>query len=141
MGHLNQVLLTKPAEVVQEACQVMEKHGCYVEKELKSELYYSNSTQHAHMHTQTLVALEALRTTSSFLHTGHLIIVDYLLVASLTPAMVDASTIIDNEQCRLAGLSIILFAGKLFANCNLSAKCVTLVPQKFPLFGMLPLKC
>ena len=96
------------------------------------------------MHTQNtvdLVALEALRTTSSFLHTGHLIIVDYLLVASLTPAMVDASTIIDNEQCRLAGLSIILFAGKLFANCNLSAKCVTLVPQKFPLFGMLPLKC
>ena len=63
------------------------------------------------MHTQTLVALEALRTTSSFHHTGHLIIVDYLLVASLTPAMVDASTIIDNEQCRLAGLSIILFAG------------------------------
>ena len=66
------------------------------------------------MHTQNtvgLVALEALRTTSSFLHTGHLIIVDYLLVASLTPAMVDASTIIDNEQCRLAGLSIILFAG------------------------------
>ena len=47
------------------------------------------------MHTQNavgLVALEALRTTSSFLHTGHLIIVDYLLVASLTPAMVDAST-------------------------------------------------
>ena len=38
--------------------------------------------------------------------------------------MVDASTIIDNEQCRLAGLSIILFAGKLFANCNLSAKCI-----------------
>ena len=93
------------------------------------------------MHTQNtvgLVALEALRTTSSFHHTGHLIIVDYLLVASLTPAMVDASTIIDSEQCRLAGLSIILFAGKLFANCNLSAKCVT---QKFPLFGMLPLKC
>ena len=100
-------------------------------------------TQHAHMHTQNtvgLVALEALRTTSSFLHTGHLIIVDYLLVASLTPAMVDASTIIDSEQCRLAGLSIILFAGKLFANCNLSVKCVTLFPQKFPLFGMLPLK-
>ena len=66
------------------------------------------------MHTQSTVgsvALEALRTTSSFLHTGHLIIVNYLLVASLTPAMVDASTIIDNEQCRLAGLSIILFAG------------------------------
>ena len=41
--HLNQVLLTKPAEVVQEACQVLEKHGCSVEKKLKSELS-SNST-------------------------------------------------------------------------------------------------
>ena len=39
--HLNQVLLTKPAEVVQEACQMLEKHGCSVRKELKSELYYS----------------------------------------------------------------------------------------------------
>ena len=34
--HLNQVLLTKPAEVVQESCQVLEKHGCSVKK-LKSE--------------------------------------------------------------------------------------------------------
>ena len=41
--HLNEVLLAKPAEVVQEACQVMEKHGCYVEVELKSELYYSST--------------------------------------------------------------------------------------------------
>ena len=41
--HLNQVVLTKPAEVVQEACQVMEKRGCQVEEELKSELYYSNT--------------------------------------------------------------------------------------------------
>ena len=41
--HLNQVVLTKPAEVVQEACQVMEKHGCLVQEELKSELYYSNT--------------------------------------------------------------------------------------------------
>ena len=39
--HLNKVLLTKPAKVVQEACQVLEKHGCPVEEELKSELYYS----------------------------------------------------------------------------------------------------
>ena len=38
--HLAQVLLTKPAEVVQEACQVLEKHGCSMKKELKSELYY-----------------------------------------------------------------------------------------------------
>ena len=37
--HLTQVLLTKPAEVVQEACQVLEKHGCPVKEELKSELY------------------------------------------------------------------------------------------------------
>ena len=41
--HLNQVLLTKPAEVVQEACQVLKKHGCSVKKELKSELYYSST--------------------------------------------------------------------------------------------------
>ena len=138
--HLYPVLSTKPAEVVQEACQVLEKHGCRVEEKLKSELY----TARTHAHTKYCRfggPIEALRTTSSFLHTGHLIIVDYLLVASLTAAMVDASTIIDNEQCRLAGLSIILFAGKLFANCNLPAKCVTLVPQKFPLLGMLPLKC
>ena len=42
-GNLTQVLLSKPAEVVKEACQVLEKHGCSVEKELKSELYYSNT--------------------------------------------------------------------------------------------------
>ena len=41
--HLNQVLLTKPAEVVQEACQVLEKYGCSVKKELKSKLYYSST--------------------------------------------------------------------------------------------------
>ena len=42
-GHLNQVLLTKSAEVAQEACQVLEKHGCLLRKELKSELYYSST--------------------------------------------------------------------------------------------------
>ena len=41
--HLTQVLLTKPVEVVEEACKVLEKHGCQVEEELKSELYYSNT--------------------------------------------------------------------------------------------------
>ena len=41
--HLDQVLLTKPAEVVQEACQVLEKHGFPVKKELKSELYSSST--------------------------------------------------------------------------------------------------
>ena len=40
--HLIPVLLTKPVEVVQEACQVLEKHGCRVEEKLKSELYYSS---------------------------------------------------------------------------------------------------
>ena len=40
--HLTQVLLTKPAEVVQEACQVLETHGCPV-KELRSELCYSST--------------------------------------------------------------------------------------------------
>ena len=39
---LNQVLLAKPAEVVQEACQLLEKHG-YPVKKLKSEIYYSNT--------------------------------------------------------------------------------------------------
>ena len=33
----------KPAEVMQEAIQVLEKHGCDVKKELKSELYYSST--------------------------------------------------------------------------------------------------
>ena len=37
--YLSLVLSTKPAELVREACQVLEKHGCHV-KELKSELYY-----------------------------------------------------------------------------------------------------
>ena len=41
--HLNHVLSTKPAEVVQEACQVLEKQGCLVKKKLKSELYYSST--------------------------------------------------------------------------------------------------
>ena len=40
--HLALVLSTKPAEVVQEACQVLERHGCHV-KELKSGLYYSST--------------------------------------------------------------------------------------------------
>ncbi len=41
--YLLNVLSTKPAEVVQEACQVLEKHGCRVDEELKSELYYSST--------------------------------------------------------------------------------------------------
>ena len=41
--HLAQDLLTKPAEVVQGAVQVLKEHGCHVKKELKSELYYSST--------------------------------------------------------------------------------------------------
>ena len=41
--HLTQVILTKPAEAVQEACQVLEKHDCPVKKELKGELYNSST--------------------------------------------------------------------------------------------------
>ena len=41
--YLNHVLLKKPTEVVQEACQVLEKHRCRVKEELKSELYYSST--------------------------------------------------------------------------------------------------
>ena len=41
-GHLAQVVSTKPAGVVQEACQMLEKHGSPV-KELKSKLYYSST--------------------------------------------------------------------------------------------------
>ena len=41
--HLCEVLLTKPAEVVQEATQVLEEHECDVEEELKGELYYSST--------------------------------------------------------------------------------------------------
>ena len=40
--YLPKVLSTKPAEVVQEACQVLEKHG-YPVKKLKSELCYSST--------------------------------------------------------------------------------------------------
>ena len=41
--YLAEVLLTKPAEVVQEACKVLVKHGCRLKKKLKSELYYSST--------------------------------------------------------------------------------------------------
>ena len=37
-NHLTHVLSIKPAEVVQEACLVLEKYGCPVMKKLKSEL-------------------------------------------------------------------------------------------------------
>ena len=40
---LCQVLLAKPAKVMQEAVQMLKKHGCHVTAELKSELYYSST--------------------------------------------------------------------------------------------------
>ena len=48
--HLAEVLSTKPAEVVQEAVEVLEKHGCPVKKELKSELYYSSTLGQVVLH-------------------------------------------------------------------------------------------
>ena len=41
--YLDLVLSSKPAEVVQEACHVLEKHGCDMEEKLKSELYHSST--------------------------------------------------------------------------------------------------
>ena len=41
--HLALVLLTKPVDVVQEACQVLDKHAYHVEEQLKSELFYSST--------------------------------------------------------------------------------------------------
>ena len=38
--HLAEVLSTKSAEVVQEAFQVLEEHGCPVKTELKSGFYF-----------------------------------------------------------------------------------------------------
>ena len=40
--HLAQVLSTKPAQVLQEACQVLQTHD-YPVKKLKSKLYYSST--------------------------------------------------------------------------------------------------
>ncbi|MDA8003150.1 MAG: hypothetical protein MPL62_17845, partial [Alphaproteobacteria bacterium] len=42
-GYLCQVLLAKPAEVMWEAVQMLQEHGCHVKKKLKSELYYSST--------------------------------------------------------------------------------------------------
>ena len=65
--HLNQVLSIKPAEVMQEACQVLEKHGCPVKK-LKSELYYSSTLQVVFqvLHYANLIVAHA---PTAFVHT------------------------------------------------------------------------
>ena len=52
-GHLSQVLLVKPADVVQEAIDVLEEHHCYVKEELKSELYYSSTLCQVVFHAST----------------------------------------------------------------------------------------
>ena len=69
--HLNQVLLTKPAEVVQEACQVLEKHGCPVKKELKSELYFSSTLCQdvfQVLHYANLIVTHAPTAWAAFMH-------------------------------------------------------------------------
>ena len=48
--HLTRVLSAKPAEVVQEACQVLEKHGWRVDEWLKSELYYTQLSISSPLH-------------------------------------------------------------------------------------------
>ena len=55
--HLAQVLLAKPAEVVQEACQMLEKHGFSVK--LKSELYYSSTLCHFCVPSTALCQLDS----------------------------------------------------------------------------------
>ena len=61
-NHLAQVLLTKPAEEVQEACQVLEKHGYPVKEEVKSELYYSRTLSQVvfqELHYANLIVVHA----------------------------------------------------------------------------------
>ena len=67
--HLTQVLLTKPAEVVQGACQVLEKHGCSVKKELKSELYYSSTLYQVVFQVLHYANLIVARAPTAFVHT------------------------------------------------------------------------
>ena len=57
--HLPLVLSTKPAEVVQEYVEVLERHGCHV-KELKSGLYYSSTQVVFHvLHYANLIVANA----------------------------------------------------------------------------------
>ena len=61
-NHLFQVLLTKPAEVVQDAVQMLEEHGCRVEEELKSELYCNSTLCHVVfqvLHYENLIVTHA----------------------------------------------------------------------------------
>ena len=67
-NHLFLVLLTKPAEIVQEACQVLEKHGCPV-KELKSELYFSSTLCHVVFQVLHYANLIVAHAPTAFVHT------------------------------------------------------------------------
>ena len=50
--YLVHILLSKPAEVVQKATEVLEVHGCPVKKELKCELYITTVDP---KHTLTII--------------------------------------------------------------------------------------
>ena len=66
------VLATKPAKVVQEACEVLEKHGCPV-KELKSELYYSSTLCQVVfqvLHSANLIVAHAPTVWTALMHTS-----------------------------------------------------------------------
>ena len=66
--HLNHVLVTKPAEVAQEACQVLEKHG-YSMKKLKSELYYSSTLRQVMFQVVHYANLIVAHAPTAFVHT------------------------------------------------------------------------
>ena len=67
--HLAQVLSTKPAEVVQEAFQVVEKHGYPVKEELKSELYYSSTLCRVVFQVLHYANLIVAQAPTAFVHT------------------------------------------------------------------------
>ena len=67
--HLTQVLSTKPAEVVQEACQVLEKHGCPVNEKLESELYYSSTLYQVVFQVLHYANLIVAHAPTTFVHT------------------------------------------------------------------------
>ena len=67
--YLNHILLTKPAEVMQEACQVLEKHGCPVNNKLKSELYYSSTIYQVVFQVLHYANLIVAHAPTKFVHT------------------------------------------------------------------------
>ena len=81
--HVTQVLLTKPAEVVQEAFQVLEKHGCPVKK-LKSELYYSSTLCQVVFRVLHYANLIVARAPAAFVHTHTHLLTTHTLYMHLT---------------------------------------------------------